>query len=423
MLLKLLDVNCSYGAWPVLKSLSFVVGQGEIMGIVGPNGSGKSTLLRTMSRVLPPRRGRVMLEEQDLYKMEARQVASRVAFVAQEGGSQFPFTVEEIVMMGRIPHLKRFQREGPRDKEAVRQALHLTNASHLSGRLITEISGGEKQRVIIARALAQEPQVLFLDEPTSFLDINYQIEVMELLNKLRREQGLTVVMVVHDLNLASHYCDSLLVLKEGSIFAAGHPAQVLSPELIQDVYGCWVQVEYRSPDVRPTIIFNPNRQRFSLTEKRSVHVIGGGGSCQHLFNYLTERGWKVTTGVLNIGDSDWHEAVRLGLGLAETAPFSKISRESNEYNMKLMRESDYVLLPGIPFGFGNLANLESLLDLAREGSRVIVINSPEIKDRDYTGGRAAELYHRLLMDAFRQVDSENEALKVMKGDSHDGAEG
>lgn len=421
MLLKLLDVSCSYGAWPVLEGLNFAVGQGEIMGIVGPNGSGKSTLLRAMSRVLPPRQGMIMLRDQDLYKMESRQVASQVAFVAQESGHEFPFTVEDMVMMGRLPHLKRFQREGPRDKEAVSQALHLTGSAHLTGRLVTEISGGEKQRIIIARALAQEPQILFLDEPTSFLDINYQIEIMELLNKLRRDQGLTVIMVVHDLNLASHYCDSILVLKEGTIYAAGHPARVLSADLIQEVYGCWVQVEYRSPDARPTIVFNPSRQRSWPEESRSVHVIGGGGSCGRLYNYLTERGWKVTTGVLNIGDSDWHDAVRLGLAIAETAPFSEISPASLEYNRQLMQKADYVILPGIPFGSGNLANLQSLLELARDGSRVIVINSQEIGDRDYTGGQATNLYTSLMKYAFRQVASENEAFNIIEGESHDAA--
>ncbi|MEN6390958.1 MAG: ABC transporter ATP-binding protein [Syntrophomonas sp.] len=419
MLLKLLDVSCSYGSWPVLKGINFAVGQGEIMGIVGPNGSGKSTLLRTMSRVLPPRQGTVMLQDRDLYKIEARQVAGQLAFVAQESGNDFPFTVEDTVMMGRIPHLKRFQREGLRDQEVVDKALHLTDAYHLTGRLITELSGGEKQRIIIARALAQEPRVLFLDEPTSFLDINYQIEIMELLNRLRRDQGLTVIMVVHDLNLASHYCDSILVLKEGAVYAAGHPAQVLSADLIQEVYGCRVQVEYRSPDARPTIVFNPNRKRFSQAEPRTVHVVGGGGSCGRLYNDLNDRGWKVSTGVLNIGDSDWHDAVRLGLKIAETAPFSDISPESAEYNRRLMQEADFVILPGIPFGSGNLANLQALLDLAREGRRVIVIDNQAIEDRDYTGGCATNLYKSLLKHAYRRVSGENAALDIIEGEAND----
>lgn len=419
MLLKLLDVSCSYGARPVLKDLNFTVGQGELLGIVGPNGSGKSTLLRAMSRVLPPRRGQVMLQEQDLYKMEARQVASQVAFVAQENGNDFPFSVEDMVMMGRIPHLKRFQREGARDQEIVNNALRMTGASHLAGRLVTELSGGEKQRIIIARALAQEPRVLFLDEPTSFLDINYQIEIMELLHRLRREQGLTVVMVVHELNLASHYCDSLLVLKEGAIYAAGHPAIVMSTELINEVYGCHVQVEHRTPGARPTIVFNPHRQKSSQAKKRTVHVIGGGGTCGRLYNDLSEMGWEITTGVLNIGDSDWHDAVRQGFKIAETAPFSEISAQSLEYNQQLMQEADYVILPVIPFGMGNLANLQSLVDLVRDGRRVIIIDGQAIESRDYTGGQATDLYTSLLAQAYRKAASENEALSIIEGESQD----
>ena len=155
MILNVLGVTCGYGSSAVLSDATLQVSKGELLGIVGPNGSGKSTLLKAMSRVLPPRHGQVLLQEEDIYKMRPARVARRLAVVPQEAGLDFPFTVEDIVMMGRIPHLKRFQREGPRDREIVQEAMRRTNTLDLAQRLVTELSGGEKQRVLIARALAR----------------------------------------------------------------------------------------------------------------------------------------------------------------------------------------------------------------------------------------------------------------------------
>ncbi|HWP95290.1 MAG TPA: heme ABC transporter ATP-binding protein [Syntrophomonadaceae bacterium] len=422
MLLELMGVCCEYGSVPVLADVNLVINQGDILGIIGPNGSGKSTLLRTMSRVLPPRHGSIMMQERDLYKIPAQQAARQLAFVSQETGVDFPFTVEEVVLMGRIPHLKRFQKEGAQDWEVVHRALDLTGTSHLAGRPVNELSGGERQRVLIARALAQEPRVLFLDEPTSFLDLNFQIEIMELLKRLRHEQGLTVVMVVHDLNLACHYCDSLLVLKEGRIFTAGSPDKVISAHLIQEVYGCQVRVEYRHPGVRPTIVLQPSLAEAGPESGASVHIVGGGGAGGSFFHYLIERGWKVSTGVINIGDSDWMEAVHLGIEAVEASPFCPIGREEKIRNRDLMHRADCVLLTGIPFGSGNLPNLEAVLEEAQEGKWVIVIDNQDIEQRDYTDGKASELYRRLLETGVHVARNESEARRMIEEASSHGRE-
>lgn len=411
-----MGVTCGYGSTPVLSDATLQVSRGELLGIVGPNGSGKSTLLKAMSRVLPPRQGRILLQEDDIYKMRPARAARHLAVVPQESGLDFPFTVEDVVMMGRIPHLKRFQREGPQDREIVREAMRQTNIIELAERLVTELSGGEKQRVLIARALAQEPEVLFLDEPTSFLDLNYQIEIMDLLNRLRYEQGLTAVMVVHDLNLASQYCDNLLVLKAGQIFTAGNPAQVLTEALIKEVYGCEVKVEQRHPGGRPTLVIQPFNHRLNTTHYR-VHVVGGGGSCGLLFHYLQERSWEVSTGVINIGDSDWQEAKRQGFSVVEAAPFSEIGLEEDQLNRAAMLEADFIVLPPIPFGSGNLPNLRSVLEMAQRGAPVIVIDEGEIGDRDYTGGEASIIYHKLLQSQVYVVEDPSQAMAVMEGDT------
>lgn len=410
-----MGVACGYGSRPVLENATFSVSRSELLGIVGPNGSGKSTLLRAMSRILPPKMGQILLQDEDLYKMRLAKVARRLAVVPQESGLDFPFTVEDIVMMGRIPHLKRFQKEGPHDREIVEQALALTDTRHLSQRLVTELSGGEKQRVLIARALAQEPQVLFLDEPTSFLDLNYQIEIMELLTRLRQQQGLTVVMVVHDLNLASQYCDKLLVLKDGVIHTAGPPEKVVTEETIKEVYGCDITVEYRHPGGRPMLFLQPaNRQPRGFTRGR-VHVVGGGGSSALLFNQLVEAGWQVSAGVINVGDSDWQEASRLRIHVVEAPPFSQITMEAALLNRECMDGADYIILPLIPFGFGNLSNLEAVLKVASEGGPVIVIDNGEISLRDYTGGLATREYQALLQSGAFIVKDESEALQIMEG--------
>lgn len=411
-----MGVTCGYGSTPVLSDATLQVSRGELLGIVGPNGSGKSTLLKAMSRVLPPRQGRILLQEDDIYKMRPARAARHLAVVPQEAGLDFPFTVEDVVMMGRIPHLKRFQRESPQDREIVREAMRQTNIIELAERLVTELSGGEKQRVLIARALAQEPEVLFLDEPTSFLDLNYQIEIMELLNRLRYEQGLTAVMVVHDLNLASQYCDNLLVLKAGQIFTAGNPAQVLTEALIKEVYGCEVKVEQRHPGGRPTLVIQPFNHRLNNTHYR-VHVVGGGGSCGLLFHYLQERSWEVSTGVINIGDSDWQEAKRQGFSVVEAAPFSEIGLEEDQLNQAAMLKADFIILPPIPFGSGNLPNLRSVLEMAQRGAPVIVIDEGQIEERDYTGGEASVIYNKLLQSQVYVVEDPLQAVAVMEGDT------
>jgi iron complex transport system ATP-binding protein len=255
VLFNIMDVTCGYGASPVLQNTNVMINSRDFVGIVGPNGSGKSTLLRTISRILPPRHGKVLLEGENIYHIPASRVAKKMAVVSQAQGMEFPFTVKDVVMMGRLPHIKRFGREGIKDQEAAVRAMDLTDTLKLADRQINELSEGEKQRVLLARALAQEPKIILLDEPTSYLDLNYQIEIMQLLTQLRSECGLTIVTVLHDLNLASRYCDYLLVVKAGAIHALGTPQQVITADMIKEVYGCEVKVECTNSTERPYIVF------------------------------------------------------------------------------------------------------------------------------------------------------------------------
>lgn len=236
------NLTCRYGARTALRELSLAVGRGEFLAVVGPNGSGKSTLVRAITGVLQPAAGRVLLAGRDLSRIPDRQRAAQMAVLAQETAISFDFTVQEVVQMGRLPHQRWHEGERPADAAAVRRALALTGTTAFGGRLVTELSGGERQRVLLARALAQEPQMLILDEPTAHLDIAYQTDLLELTRALGRAHRLTVIAVLHDLNLAAQYADRILMLKEGRSFAEGAPSTVVTERNVTAVYGTPVRV-------------------------------------------------------------------------------------------------------------------------------------------------------------------------------------
>ena len=253
-LAKVNNLQGGYHNKVVIKDVSFDVRKGDFLGIIGPNGSGKSTLLRLMTRVLAPSAGKVLLEGKDIRDMDLKEFCRKVSFVPQDTFINFSFSVEEIVLMGRIPHLKRMQFETRKDFSIAHNALSLTDTLYIKEKDISELSAGERQRVIIAKALAQEPMLLFLDEPTSHLDIGHQVQILNLLKKLNKEQNLTVIMVMHDLNLASEYCNRMILLNDGKIFKDGTPEEVLTYQNIETVYKTVVVVKRNPISSRPYVI-------------------------------------------------------------------------------------------------------------------------------------------------------------------------
>ncbi|MCB2263130.1 MAG: ABC transporter ATP-binding protein [Candidatus Thiosymbion ectosymbiont of Robbea hypermnestra] len=252
-ILKLRGVGFDYGPMPILRDIDLAVGQGEVLGVLGPNGSGKSTLLGLMDGILKPKMGVVTVNGLPLGDLGRVAVARKIALVAQENHFRFSFSVMQVVLMGRFPHLRLFQREGERDLAVAREALAVTHCLGLAERSIHELSGGERQRVLIARALAQEPQAILLDEPTSFLDLKFKREIFHLIGHLSREQGLGVVIVSHDIDLVSQYCSRILLLKQGRVFAVGEPRQVITAANIEAVFDCPVQVEKHPITGRPRV--------------------------------------------------------------------------------------------------------------------------------------------------------------------------
>jgi iron complex transport system ATP-binding protein len=230
----------------VLQDVSFQVRKGEFVGVIGPNGSGKTTLLKILYRLLSPQQGEVFFDRLSLEKMSRGEIAKKIAVVAQETYPAFPFRAIEMVLMGRSPYLGHLMFESPKDLEIAKKAMEWTETLPISQRPIDELSGGERKRVYIARALAQEPEMILLDEPTSNLDIHHQVEFLDLVLSLNREKGLTILMASHDLNLASEYCDRLIFLQNGKIYKMGSPEEVMTRENIEKVYGCEVWVD-RNP--------------------------------------------------------------------------------------------------------------------------------------------------------------------------------
>jgi iron complex transport system ATP-binding protein len=239
-LLQVADVSFGYGPpgrrTTVVDHVSAIIGRGALVGVLGPNGSGKTTLLRLMSGTRTPLAGSVMLDGQPIASLSRRDLARRVAIVPQETHLAFDYSVMEMVLMGRHPHLGLFEVEGPSDLAIARDALASTGTAALEHRDFNTLSGGEKQRVIIAAALAQASDVLLLDEPTASLDIGYQLEIAGLLHQLNRDRHITMVVSTHDLNLAAGLCRELILLRAGRVLAAGPTEQVLTPENIRSLY-------------------------------------------------------------------------------------------------------------------------------------------------------------------------------------------
>jgi iron complex transport system ATP-binding protein len=235
--LEIERLTLGYGDRAVVLDLDLVIAPGDVTAIVGPNACGKSTLLRSLTRLLPPRTGRVLLDGKEVHATPAKQLARRLGLLPQSPIAPEGITVGELVGRGRHPHQRVLSRWSETDDRAVTAALRATDTLELMDRAVDELSGGQRQRVWIAMALAQETEILLLDEPTTFLDISHQIEVLDLLTDLNRNAGTTIVMVLHDLNLAARYADHLIALHEGRLHSAGRPHEVLVPELVEDVFG------------------------------------------------------------------------------------------------------------------------------------------------------------------------------------------
>jgi iron complex transport system ATP-binding protein len=258
-LVKIENLSCGYDKEQVLFDLSFEIHRGEFLGIIGPNASGKTTLLRIITRIMRPWKGRVLYCEREIAEIPKKELAKRIAFLPQLIYIPPSFLVYQFLSLGRLPHIGRFSDMRERDYEAVSYAMEVADIVHLAEKRMSELSGGERQRVLIAQSLSQEPEVLVCDEPTSHLDIGYQVKIMDLLKRLN-QNGLTIVSVFHDLNLANLYCTRLILLSSGKIADDGTPNDVMRPERIREIYQTDVAAGREPILERPHIFLIPSQR-------------------------------------------------------------------------------------------------------------------------------------------------------------------
>lgn len=254
-LLRVSSLKAGYGEKDIIFIDKFTVDKGEFIGLVGPNGAGKTTFLRVLTGIITPCCGKIVWAGRELSRYRPAALARMIAVVAQDPPPIGELRVEDIVVLGRVPYFRRFQwAPSRRDRKAVAEALTMTETGRLKNKLFKNLSGGEQQRVLLAAALAQEPEIIFLDEPTRHLDIRYQMEIFELLRKLNRRRDLTVITVLHDLNLAGSYCPRLIFMRRGRIFKDGSPAKLLSSDNLEDLYRIKVDVWKHPRTGRPVIL-------------------------------------------------------------------------------------------------------------------------------------------------------------------------
>ncbi len=239
----------------ILHDVEISVESGAMVGLIGPNGSGKSSLLRCVYRALKPRAGSIAIDGDDLWSISSKEAARRIAVVLQETPSEFDFTAYEIVSMGRNPHKQMFDRDNEQDNKIIEDALDQVGMASFAARSFATLSGGEKQRILIARTLSQQASFLLLDEPTNHLDIRYQLEIMNLVKEL----GLSTLAALHDLNIATEYCDKIYVIDGGRIVASGPPSEVLRPRLIKQVFGVVASVDHNTYTGKPRLNFYLDR--------------------------------------------------------------------------------------------------------------------------------------------------------------------
>ena len=255
--LEVTGLSCGYEDRKVLENLSFSIQSGSFFIIIGPNGSGKSTLLNTLAGLLSPDKGVIAVQNRFLTDYDQKSLSKSLALVPQTMTLDFPFTVREVVLMGRTPHQGLLGLERSSDSDIVDEAMVFTDLGHLAERRVYQLSGGERQRVFIARAICQQPEIMLLDEPTAALDLSHQTRIMDLMDRLKSEKGMTVVMVSHDINLASMYADQLLLLKDGRIIAMGAPSDVLRYDILEDAYNCTLLVDENPVKDCPRITLVP----------------------------------------------------------------------------------------------------------------------------------------------------------------------
>lgn len=365
-LLEAKEVAWEAGGRPIIDGVDISVDRGELVGVIGPNGSGKTTLARLLCGLLSPTRGRVVIGGKDLASLRHIERARRISYMSQDTSSAFPFTVMEVLLMARYPWLGRFGRETDEDRERARRMLSYVGLAGYEEHSFPSLSGGERQLVMFAQVLVQDTEVMALDEPSASLDIRHQDRVFSMARELARE-GRAVVVIVHDLEMASRWCARLVLLNRGRVAAAGTPSEVIASERLDPVYGVHTLVAPNPAAGGVSVSVLP--ERAAATGFR-VHLIGGAGSAVNITRELLRLGCLVTGGIAHEHDSDEKLWESLRLEHRTVGAFSRIGEEDVKRAAPLVEQADVTVVCSFPVGPGNLGNLR----LASQARRLIVLD-------------------------------------------------
>ena len=388
-IIDITEVTVRYGSHTVVKDLSMSVDKGGFVSLIGPNGAGKSTILKAITKNVDIDSGDICLGGKSIKDISYREKARIVGFVPQEFSVDYDFGVYDIVAMGRNPYARMLRGFDDSDSLAVEEAMLKTDTLKYKDKKFNNLSGGEKQRVIIARALAQQPQILILDEATSNLDIHHQLDVLELIYRLNREDGMTVLAVMHDLNMAARFSDRLILLFSGTIVCQGKPEEVLREEVLKQVYD--MEVVARDSKLLSCREVVPLRVNQSGKDKNvAIHVVCGGGTGEYILQRLCSEKYKLSAGVLNQQDTDYELCISLGIDCASSAPFSEFSSQSIAENEEYMRRADAIIVTDVAIGTGNLKNVQLVSEITDKP--VIILHSAA---RDFVGGACDQLIDRM----------------------------
>jgi iron complex transport system ATP-binding protein len=400
MILRTDKLSVGYGKRMVVSDINVMLMKGQFVCLLGPNGSGKSTILKTIVRTLAPLDGEIFLNDRKIIQLSNQEMAKTTAVVLTEPVSAGLLSAYDVVMLGRQPHSGLLSRATARDHQIVTDSLNMVNAGNIEQRYFSELSDGEKQKVLLARALAQEPQLIVLDEPTSHLDIKHRIEVMLILRQLTREKGVTVIASLHDIDLAVKVCDVAILIKDEQILACGMPEDVLQEELISQLYGMG------------RARFNRYLGGIELTSKtreNNIFVVAGAGTGSSVYRLLTKHGYAISTGILPENDIDYQIASSIGATIVNSPAYENISPETYQEALRLLQASSQVIDSGFPLGMMNQMNV-LLLQYALESHKPLHV----LRDRSQSGkllkpGSNKLLYSKdyfELISAIKKIDPE-----------------
>ncbi len=361
MMLKMSKLSVGYSN-AILTGIDLTVEGGEILGIIGPNGSGKSTLLKTISAILKPMDGVVYVDGRNVHKLKPLELAKKLAVTTTDRSDVGFLKGFDVVSLGRYPYTDAFGRLSERDAEIVMEALRLVNAEHLADKPFSEMSDGEKQKIMIARALAQQPKVLLLDEPTSFLDAKHRVEIPLILRRIANEKRIAIVLTTHDIELAVRVCDRIAMVKNGRIIAEGW-AEDLDSKIVEELYDISVAK------------FDPFLGTFELKgEGRArIHIVCGGGSGARVMRLLTKNRIPFSVGVIHEDDIDFYVAKHCAVEVVKERPYEDIRDKTLEDALRIVENCDFVIDTGFPIGKINAKNLE----LLRTAKRVYSLRNKE----------------------------------------------